>query len=418
MSLDRRLRDGLQRSSSGIEEREVDAVLTGIVRGARRRRRIRRAVAAAIVLAVGIAAAILAPKALDAIRSDRRIPVSPHGAGLITTVVGNGNAGSAGDGGPASEAKLNYPVDLAFDGDGNLYILDLGNPSNPGRVRKVDTSGRITTVVGGGAPGKAGEAVLGITFGATGLAVDPQGNVYIAGGDGNFTDHRVIRVDPSGEVTTVVGTGERGHSGNGGPATLATLGVPWDVAVDASGDLFISDGNWIQRVDASGIISTIAGTGEKGFSGDGEPASEARINDARGISVDDDGNVYFVDRGNARVRRIDTSGVITTIAGNGRYGYSGDGGPATDARLNRPEHLWVDAHGNVYVADTFNSRIRKIDTAGIITTVAGNGSQSFSGDGGPAKTAGLSKISGVAIGPDGALYIADSGHNRIRRVVL
>jgi sugar lactone lactonase YvrE len=134
--------------------------------------------------------------------------------------------------------------------------------------------------------------------------------------------------------------------------------------------------------------------------------------------VDDDGNVYFVHRGNARVRRIDTSGVIATIAGNGIDGYSGDGGPAIGARLNQPEHLCVDAQGSVYVADTFNSRIRKIDMFGIITTVAGNGSHNFSGDGGPAIRAGLSKFSGVAIGPDGALYIADSGHNRVRRVVL
>lgn len=134
--------------------------------------------------------------------------------------------------------------------------------------------------------------------------------------------------------------------------------------------------------------------------------------------MDNDGNVYFVDRGNARVRRIDASGVITTIAGNGRDGYSGDGGPATDARLKQPEHLCGDPQGNVYVADTFYSRIRKIDLAGIITTVAGDGSQSFSGDGGPAMKAGLSKFSGVAIGSDGALYVADSGHNRVRRVVL
>ena len=418
MSLDRRLRDGLERSSSGIEEREVDAVLTGVVRGARRRLRIRRAVAVAIVLAVGIAVVIFAPKALDAIRGDRRVPVGPRGAGIITTVAGNGLAGSSGDGGPASDARLNYPVDLAFDGDGDLYILDLGNPSNPGRVRKVDRSGRITTVVGPGAVGEAGQAILGVTFGATGLAVDAQGNVFVAGGDGNFTDHRVIRVDPTGDVTTVAGTGERGHSGDGGSATQATLGVPWDVAVDAGGSLYISEGNRIRKVDTSGIISSIAGTGEKGFSGDGGPASEARINDARGIAVDNDGNVYFVDRGNARVRRIDTSGVITTIAGNGEVGYSGDGGTATDASLNKPEHLWVDAWGNIYVADTYNSRVRRIGIDGTITTVAGNGNKSFTGDGGLAMKAGLSKFSGVVIGPDGALYIADSGHNRIRRVVL
>jgi sugar lactone lactonase YvrE len=420
MSLDGRLRAGLERSSRGIEERELDTVLIGLVKRAHRRKVVRRVIAAGIVLVAIVAVIVLAPKALDALRSaqNRKVPAGPRGMGVITTVIGNGKPGSSGDGGPAKDARLNYPVDLAFDGDGNLYVLDLGNPSNPGRVRKVDRSGRITTVVGPGAVGEAGGAVLGVTFGATGLAVDAQGNVYVAGGDGNFTDHRVIRVDPSGNVTTVAGTGVAGHSGDGGPATQAELGVAWDVAVDLSGNLYISVGNQIRRVDTSGVITTIAGTGERGFSGDGGPAGSAQLDHVTGVAVDAADNLYLIDEGNGRIRRIDADGIITTIAGNGETGYSGDGGLATEARLNAPEHLWVDAEGNVFIADSYNRRVRKVGVDGIITTVAGNGSQSFSGDGGPAMRAGLSKISGVAIGPDGVLYVADSGHNRIRRVVL
>jgi hypothetical protein len=420
MSLDSRVRNSLERSASAIEERELDAVLGSIVRGARRRRLVRRVVVAGIALAVGLAVVVFGPRALDALRSEenRTVPVAPQGMGDITTVVGNGDAGSAGDGGLAPEATLDLPVDLGYDGEGNLYVLELGHPWNPGRVRKVDSSGRITTVVGGGAPGEAGGVILGVTFGATGMAVDAEGNIFVAGGDGNYTDHAVIRVDPAGKVTTVAGTGATGHSGDGGPATAATIGIPWDVAVDASGNLYISERDVIRKVDASGIISTICGTGEPGFSGDGGHATHARIDDPSGLAVDDDGNLYFVDRGNARVRRIDAAGIITTIAGNGKDGYSGDGGPATEARINLPEGLWVDASGNVYIADTYNRRVRKVDTSGIITTVAGTGNQRFAGDGGRATLAGLSNSAGVATGPDGNLYIADSAHNRVRMVTL
>jgi hypothetical protein len=420
MSLDGRLRKGLGRSARAIEVHELDAVLVRVVRGARRRRMVRRLVAAGIALAVGLIVVVFGLRALDALRSaeDRKVPIAPHGKGTITTIVGNGKAGSSGDGGPATKARLNFPADLGFDGDGNLYVLDLGNPSNPGRVRKVDHSGRITTVVGGGAPGRAGDAILGVTFGATGMDVDAQGNVFVTGGDGNFTDHAVIKVDPSGDVAIVAGTGQEGHSGDGGPATEATLGVPWDVAVDASGSLYISDGNRIRKVDPSGIITTFAGTGEAGFSGDGGPATEALINDAAGITVDSEGNVYFIDQGNGRIRRIDTTGTITTIAGIGGEGYSGDGGPATQAQLNSPEHLWIDLTGNVYIADSYNHRIRMVDSNGVITTIAGGGSHNPLRDGGPATAAGLSNVSGVAVGPDGVLYIADSGHNRVRMVIL
>ncbi len=423
MSFDQRLRDELHRSLAVLDAGAVDGILEGVVNRGRRRRWARRLAAGAVVLAAALTAALLGPRALDALRSmEQRHPAVPPGQprGRITTVVGTGAAGSSGDGGPATKAQLDFPVDLGFDGEGNLYVLDLGNPKNPGRVRKVDASGTITTVVGGGAPAEAGRVVLGVTFGATGLAVDAQGNVYVGGGDGNFTNHQVIRVGPSGHVTTVAGTGEAGHSGDGGPATKATLRVVWDLALDSYGNLYMSVGDQVREVDTSGVITTLAGTGSKGFSGDGGPATEAQLDRPRGVAVDASGNVYILDIGNDRIRRIDTRGIITTVAGPGRGKecFSGDGGPATEAGFCDPEHLWVDPAGNLYVADTFSRRIRKIDTNGIVTTVAGDGSPSFSGDGGPATHAGLSKASGVAVGPDGALYIADSGHDRVRKVVL
>jgi sugar lactone lactonase YvrE len=320
---------------------------------------------------------------------------------------------------------VNFPVDLGFDGEGNLYILELGHG---GRVRNVDrSSGTITTVLGQGAPGEAGRANLSVTFGATGLAVDPQGNMYVTGGDGTSTAHRVIRVDPAGNITTVAGTGEQGHAGDGGPATEATLGYPNEVAIDPLGNLYISDGNRIRKIDTTGIITTIAGTGRPGFTGDGGPAVAAQLDDPTGIALDTVGNLYFIDRGNARIRRIDSEGIITTVAGAGGGTpadrgtdrcFSGDGGPATQAHLCRPEHIWVDPAENLYIGDTLNARVRLVDTSGIITTVAGNGEQGPPEDGVRATETRLANVSGVAIGPDGALYIADSAHDLVRRVAL
>jgi sugar lactone lactonase YvrE len=421
MSLDERLKAGLE-GLDAIETIPPDEVVDSVLSGGRRQRWVRRIAAACLTLAAAVAGLVGVPKVLDLGTGDPRPALPDGGAGIITTVAGTGTAWASGDGGLAEEAELEYPADLDFDGEGNLYILDLGNPSNPGRVRKVDSSGRITTVVGDGAPGEAGEAILGVTFGATGLAVDAAGNVFVTGGDGNSTDHTVIKVDAAGNVTTVAGTGEPGHSGDGGPATDATLGVPWDVAVDASGNLYFSERNVIRKVDASGIISTIAGTGKPGFSGDGGPATDALIHHPSGIAVDNDGNLFFIDLGNGRIRRIDTEGKITTIAGAGTRPrdecFFGEGVPATQAIFCGPEHLDVDAFGNVYVADSYNHRIRVIDTYGIITTIAGSGIDGYSGDGGSALEASLSEPSGLAVSPDGVIYIADSANNRVRKVVL
>lgn len=426
MSLDERLKQGLE-GLDALEGTPPATVVDAVLSRGRGSRWTRRLVASAVAIAVAIAGLVVGPKALDLLRSaDDQRPATPKGdAGIITTVAGTGEQGDTGDGGAATEAPVNFPVDLGFDGEGNLYILELGHG---GRVRNVDrSSGTITTVLGQGAPGEAGRANLSVTFGATGLAVDPQGNVYVTGGDGTSTAHRVIRVDPAGNITTVAGTGQQGHAGDGGPASEATLGYPYDVAIDPLGNLYISDGNRIRKIDTSGIITTIAGTGRPGFTGDGGPAVAAQLDDPTGVALDTFGNVYFVDRGNARIRRIDSEGVITTVAGagggtpadrgTGRC-FSGDGGPATQAHLCRPEHIWVDPAGNLYIGDTLNARVRMVDTNGIITTVAGNGEQGPPEDGVQATETRLANISGVAIGPDGALYIADSAHDLVRRVAL
>jgi len=420
MALDRRLRDELLAASSAMPDLPANAVVHTVVVRGRRRRMVRRLRIAVVVLAAIAAAAAVSPKVLEGIRSlkePRPATRPPSGPSIITTVAGDGTGGSPGDGGPATEAMLGYPVDLGFDAAGNLYILEHEYPQ---WVRKVDASGTITTVVGPGAPGEAGDSVLAGTFGATGLAVDPEGNVYVAGGEGGFTENRVIRVAPSGDVTTVAGTGLPGFSGDGGPATEAKVTHIWDVALDTEGNLYIAASARIRKVDKNGIITTLAGTGTKGFSGDGGPAQGAQVDRVTGVTVDTSGNVYFIDYGNGRIRKIDTHGVMTTIAGpgEGRGCFSGDGGPATEASFCAPEHLSVDPEGTIYLADTYNHRIRMIDAEGIVTTIAGTGTPSFSGDGGPALEAQLSEPSGVAVRPDGVIYIADSGNNRVRAVSI
>jgi hypothetical protein len=420
MSLDERMRVGLE-GLDALEGAPADRLVDAVLRRGRRARWGRRLTAGALALAAALAAIVITPKALDALRSvgERRPAVPGGGLGIITTIAGTGEPGLSGDGGPATSADVNYPVDLALDGEGNLYILELGNGrlGYNVRVRKVDAAGRITTVAGIGAAGEAGRLVLGTTYGTTGLAVDLEGNVYLGGGDGPDIDNRVIRVAPSGRVTTVAGTGDPGVSGDGGPATRAELQNVWDVAVDLEGSVYIAAGSRIRRVDPRGVITTIAGT-RFGFSAGGFRRADRRVT---GVTVDQFGDVFFIDYSNGRIRKIDAEGTISTVAGPGRPEgdecFFGEDVPATQAIFCGPEHLDVDAFGNVYVADTFNNRIRMIDANGMIRTIAGSGSDGYSGDGGPALEASLSKPSGVAVGPDGAIYVADSENDRVRQVV-
>jgi pimeloyl-ACP methyl ester carboxylesterase len=339
------------------------------------------------------------------------------GEAVITTVAGDGAFGSSGDGNQATDAQLAWTRNVVVDEQGNLYVSDGG-----GRVRKVDPSGRISTVVGpptGDAAPQPGEASsVDITAGAS-LGIDGAGNLYVGGGDG--THRMILRVDPnSGEITRIAGTGEKGDSGDGGPATGATMSIVKDLAVDAAGNVYFADfmNNRIRVVDASGVITTFAGTGEAGFSGDGGPATEAMLRKPTGVALDDAGNLYIADRNNHRVRRVDDNGIITTIAGNGKPGYLGDGGPATSANVD-PRKVVLDARGNIYIrAGEPCGCIRMVDRRGIITTVVGRGTLGFSGDEGPARLAQLSCCGGMAFGPDGALYIAEEDNWRVRKVVF
>ena len=310
-----------------------------------------------------------------------------------------------GDGGPAVAAHLRSPQDVTVDAAGNLYIADAINR----RIRRVDSSGTITTIAGTGVEGFSGDggpalkAQLSYPYG---VAVDAVGNLFFS----EYFKNRIRRVDSSGIITTIAGTGEEGFSGDGGPAVQAQLAYPWGVAVDAAGNLFIADSRnrRIRRVDPSGNISTFP----RGYSSDGVTLSGSPA----GVAVDADGNLFFTDTTNSNIYRVDPSGIITQIAGIWRGGFAGDGGPAIKAHLSAPSDVAVDATGNLFIADTGNHRIRRVDSSGIITTIAGTGVRGFAGDGGPAVQAQLDTPRGVAVDATGNLFIADSGNHCIRRV--
>ncbi len=336
------------------------------------------------------------------------------GPGTITTFAGGGNLGEIG---PATAAMFNYPAGVAVDSTGNVYIADFNN----NRIRKVDTSGNISTFAGNGTPGYSGDGKLAVSASLnspSGVAFDSAGNVYIADtGNGS-----IRKVDTSGKITTVAGNGSSSiaGAGDGELATAAQLNWPVAVAFDGAGNLYIADQAdcRIRKVSkATGVITTIAGTGNYGGSGDGSPATAAMLSNPMGVVVDVDGNVYIADWGNNRIRKIDNSGTITTMAGYGTAGYLGDGGAATSAMLNRPTGVAIDITGNIYIGDQDNNRVRKVDTSGIISTIAGNGTTAYSGDTGPATSAALNSPTGIAVNSAGTVfYIADSRNNVIRKI--
>jgi sugar lactone lactonase YvrE len=332
---------------------------------------------------------------------------------MITTVAGNGSAGYSGDNGPAISAGIYIPHGVAVDASGNIYISDQGNK----RIRKVNTAGTITTVAGNGTAGYSGDGGLATSASISyifGVAVDSSGNIYIA----DYNNHRLRKVDVGGTITTMAGNGIGGYSGDNGPATSAYLYYPSGIAVDSSGNIYIADSsnNRVRKVDVGGTITTVAGNGTFGCSGDNGPATSASLNYPSGIAVDSSGNTFIADRFNSRIRKVNTAGIITTVAGYGTGGYSGDNGPATSASLNTPADVAVDLSGNIYIADSDNSRVRKVDTTGIITTVAGNDTWGFSGDGGPATFASLRAPFGASVDSSGNIYIADMYNHCIRKV--
>jgi RHS repeat-associated protein len=338
-------------------------------------------------------------------------------ASVITTVAGNGGLPRfGGDGGPAKQAQLFETNGTTMAPDGSLYIAD----SNNQRIRRVDPSGVITTIAGTGSAGFGGDggrATQAQLNGPIGLALAPDGNLYIA----ESANQRIRRVDPSGIITTVAGNGVLGFGGDGGPATQAKLNGPRGLAVAPDGSLYIADtqNSRIRRVGPSGIITTVAGDGVAAFSGDGGPATQARLSLPTGLAVAPDGALYFADQNTYRIRRVDPSGIITTVAGNGTPGFSGDGGPATQAAVSAVRGLSglaVAPDGSLYIADSNNQRIRRVDPSGVITIIAGNGIFGLGGDGGPATQAEFRYPTGIVLAPDGTLYFADSGNNRIRHI--
>ncbi|MBI2355311.1 MAG: hypothetical protein HYV06_09830, partial [Deltaproteobacteria bacterium] len=340
------------------------------------------------------------------------------GRGIITTVAGNGSEGFSGDGGAATAAALSEPFCVALDSAGNLYIADRSNH----RIRKVAAeSGIITTVAGNvsfGFSGDGGAATAAGLLFPSGVALDSAGNLYIA--DTNNARIRKVAAG-SGIITTVAGNGSRGFSVDGTAATAAALYHPESVALDSAGNLYIAD-NLNDRIrtvaTGSGIITTVAGNGSRAFSGDGAAATAAALSSPRGVALDSTGNLYIADTQNNRIRKVAAgSGIITTVAGNGSFGFTGDGGEATAAQLNIPFGVGLDSAGNLYIADSGNLRIREVEAEnGTITTVAGNGSIGFSVDGSAATAAGLNLPRGVALDSAGNLYIADDLNHRIRRV--
>ncbi len=337
--------------------------------------------------------------------------------GVISTVAGNGTNASTGDAGPATSAAL-HPNGVTVDAAGNIYIADRATSV----IRKVNKAGIISTVAGfageknqfSGDGGAATKASIYIASNHNGMAVDAAGNLYIAD-DGH---HRIRKVDLAGTITTVAGNGHINFSGDGGPATAATVWRPSDVALDRAGNLYIADTNnsRIRKVDKAGIITTVAGNGSIGNNGDGGPATSAALFYPMGVAVDGAGNIYIADQNAYNVRKVDTAGIIHTVAGNAAFGFSGDGGPATDAMFAAPYSVAADGSGNIYIADYGNIRVRKVDSSGIVTTIAGGPHPSL-GDGGPSTDA-LVQPAGVAVDSAGNLYVADEGHNRIRKIAL
>ena len=339
----------------------------------------------------------------------------------VATIAGTGVAGYSGDNGPATSANMGDPAGVVVDRSGQFYIADYLNNV----VRKIATSGVITTWAGNGIAGFRGDggpATSAMLSGPVAVALDSSGNLYIA----DTGNRRVRKVTPDGNITTVAGDGSvpsSGGNGDNGPATSAHLTIPEGLTLDPAGDLFIADGgaDRVRKVTPAGIITTVAGNGVNGFGGDGGPATDAQLTAPYGLAFDAAGNLYIADLLNKRIRMVNSAGVISTFAGNGilnpdGFGGVGDGGPATSAELIDPIGVVVDAAGFVYELEY--GRVQAISPAGIIETVAGDNLNGFNGDGAPASNYSLWGPEGLATDANGNLYIADSLNQRVRQVTF
>ena len=358
------------------------------------------------------------PLATQAIVANATGAVATFVPGTITTVAGNTAWIYAGDGGLATQSSIFLPFGFAVDGAGDIFLADSSN----NRIRRVDAvTGIISTVAGNGLIGYSGDggpATVAALSNPSSVALDSSGNIFISDSGNNL----VRRIDAfTGIITTVAGSVNlHGYGGDNGPATQASLNTPNGIAIDVAGDLYIADtgNNAVRMVNSStGVITTVAGNGAATFSGDSGLATSSSLYNPWSVTLDTIGDLYIADQNNNRIRMVSPAGIITTVAGNGISGFSGDAGPATLAELNVPASVAIDVAGNIYVADSGNNRVRKISAqTGNIDTIAGNGGQSFAGDNGPADQSGLYGPYTLALDGQGSLFIADVFHNRIRKV--
>ena len=334
-------------------------------------------------------------------------------AQVITSFAGKAMQGYSGDGGQAGNCLFNKPVCIAIDKAGNLFVTDFHNNV----VRKINTTGIVSTVAGNntaGYSGDGGSATATQLNGPWGIAVDTIGNIYIA----DKENHAIRKVNTTGIITTIAGKGKPGLAGDGKPAADALLNHPLGLAVDNAGNLYIADNSntLVRQINPAGIITTFAGNRKAGYSGDGGPATRASFKNIRYIACDNNGNVYISDTWNSVVRKVDAAGIVTTVAGNHTMKYTGDGSHATAAGIYFPVGITVALDGSLFIADNHNHVIRKVDNNGIITTVAGNGTKGSSGNGGPATAAQLANPTSIAIDGAGKLYVVEFPNNTIRLV--
>ena len=335
------------------------------------------------------------------------------GAQIITTIAGTGVNGYMGDYGPAKNAELRNPGAVVLDRHNDLLFADANNNV----IRMIDSLGIITTIAGNGSPIYNGDSIGALDAGMTpsGIAFDRYGNIFFA----DFGNNRIRKIDTLGILTTIAGIGGiGGFSGDSSLAINAMLSGPAYVAIDTFGIIYFTDGanHRVRAIDTSGIITTIVGTGVAGFSGDNGPARMAMIDAPLGIVADASGTIYFCDNGNNRIRKFNPRGgdTIYTIAGNGTAGYNGDNITATSAEIYAPSAITIDSVGNIFFADGNNNRIRKISTSGTITTIAGNGMDGCAGDNGDPLFAEFSQPNSAAIDKWGNIYIGDGYNHRIR----